>query len=194
MAIKTLCPHCSQSYSLADAQLGKKVRCKSCGEPFLVEDEAPRKAPARVRDDDADDRRRPREVRRKSGGIPVWVWIVGGIGAAVLLLGCAGGGLIIWIASSGSLGNKLTEENYKKIKIGMTPAEVKSILGEPNQDINATQQLKQMGADPSTGHRLMVWKNGNNQIVLTFNSSDKLINMSASFVNADGGLRIRGRN
>jgi predicted Zn finger-like uncharacterized protein len=39
MAIQASCSHCEENYRLPDAQLGKRVRCKSCGETFLVQDE-----------------------------------------------------------------------------------------------------------------------------------------------------------
>lgn len=196
MAIKTSCPHCAQAYSLADTQLGKKVRCKSCTEPFTVaQSEAPRKVPARARDDDADDRPRPREIRRTKGGVPAWVWIVGGIGVAVLLLGCAGGGgLIIWLAS-GSLTNKVTEENYKKIKLGMSEAEVKAILGEPTAVEDLDKAASKLGINvrmPTSGLRVLIWRNGNNQITLSFRN-DKVVTMMSQFTSKDGGLHIQSQ-
>jgi predicted Zn finger-like uncharacterized protein len=194
MAIKTSCPHCSQSYSLADSQLGKNVRCKSCTEPFVVRAEAARKAPPRSRAD-ADDRLQPREVRRKKGGLPAWVWIVGGIGVAVLLLGCAGGGgLIIWLASA-SLTNKVTEENYNKIKTGMSEAEVKAILGEPSQVEDLDKAASSLGINvrmPSSGLRVLVWRNGNNHITLTFRN-DKVVTMMSQFTTKNGGLHIQSK-
>ena len=193
MAIKTSCPHCSQSYSLADSQLGKQVRCKSCGEPFAVEQGVTaRKPPARPRDEE-EDRPRPRDVRRKKGGLPTWVWVVGGIGAAVLLLGClGGGGLMIWLAS-GSLTNKVTEENYNKIKLGMNEAQVKAILGEPTAVEDLDQAAGNVGIKirmPTTGLRVLVWKNGNNRITLTFRN-DKVVSMMSQFTTKDGGLHIQ---
>ncbi len=53
MAIEMTCPSCDKGYSLADSQLGKKVRCKGCDETFVVEE--PRRA-RRGRDDDDRDR------------------------------------------------------------------------------------------------------------------------------------------
>jgi predicted Zn finger-like uncharacterized protein len=37
MAVQTQCPNCRTTYKLADATLGKKVRCKNCMEPFTVQ-------------------------------------------------------------------------------------------------------------------------------------------------------------
>jgi outer membrane protein assembly factor BamE (lipoprotein component of BamABCDE complex) len=71
MAIKTACTHCEREYTLADDMLGKKVRCKDCGEMFAVRDGDDREddimtsedrsrkrslAAARSRGDDDDDR------------------------------------------------------------------------------------------------------------------------------------------
>ncbi len=39
MAIQASCSHCQESYRLPDAQMGKRVRCKSCGETFLVQED-----------------------------------------------------------------------------------------------------------------------------------------------------------
>jgi hypothetical protein len=36
MPIATNCPHCDRAYKLADTTAGKNVRCKDCGEPFVV--------------------------------------------------------------------------------------------------------------------------------------------------------------
>ena len=45
MSIQTRCPNCEASYTLAEAQRGKKVRCRKCSDTFVVgEDKA--KAPA----------------------------------------------------------------------------------------------------------------------------------------------------
>jgi len=194
MPIKTSCPHCTQSYSLAESQLGKKVRCKSCGEPFAVEQGVTAKAPFRAREE-ADDRPRPRDVRRKKGGLPTWVWVVGGIGAAVLLLGClGGGGLLVWLGSR-SLTNRVTEENYQKIKPGMSEAQVKAILGEPTAVEDLDKAAGKLGINvgmPSTGLRVLAWKNGNNQITLTFRN-DKVVTMMSQFTTKDGGLHIQSR-
>jgi predicted Zn finger-like uncharacterized protein len=39
MAIQIGCPRCRESYRLPDTQLGKRVRCRGCGETFLVQQE-----------------------------------------------------------------------------------------------------------------------------------------------------------
>ncbi|HTU21004.1 MAG TPA: outer membrane protein assembly factor BamE [Gemmataceae bacterium] len=130
MPVKIFCPHCATSYSLAETQIGKKVRCKHCSEGFVVADPSER---PRSRDDDYDDDRdEPRRPRRKKKGMPTGLLIGLGIGVFVLLLGClGGGGVLLWLY--GPFGNKVTQENYNKINTGMTEAEVKAILGEPTE-------------------------------------------------------------
>ncbi|MBY0228033.1 MAG: hypothetical protein K2W96_02010 [Gemmataceae bacterium] len=58
MAIETSCPHYGKQYTLSDAQRGKKVACKGCGEPFTVESGGGRAGLAARRGDDEDDRPR----------------------------------------------------------------------------------------------------------------------------------------
>jgi predicted Zn finger-like uncharacterized protein len=113
MSIATTCPGCSASYQLADTMRGKKVRCKSCSEVFVVrsktsasdrdEDEeriqtSPRPAKrVAVREEEDEDterlspRRRPRK-KHSSAALPLIIF--GGIAAGVLILGL--GGLAIW--------------------------------------------------------------------------------------------------
>jgi len=112
MAVKTACPHCDAVYNLADATIGKKVRCKKCNEAFTVEDvpvaeEAEeqiqsgergrlRSSPPRLRDEDQDDfeddrpSRRPRRPVRKtaSAGFPVVAvaLIAGGVVVVAVLI------------------------------------------------------------------------------------------------------------
>jgi predicted Zn finger-like uncharacterized protein len=180
MPIKTSCPHCSRSYALADTQQGKTVRCKGCNQTFVVRDgAAPRSAaPAR---DAAEDRPAPRPARVKKSGLPTWVLVVGGCGALVLLVGCLGGvGTIAWLATSG-LRNKVTEENYKKIQMGMSEAEVKAILGEPTAVEDVGQAANRLGLGGNLfAMRVLVWKNGNNQITLGFRN-DKVATMMSQF-------------
>src|SRR5206468_2999301 len=81
MSIPTVCPHCGTSFVLNDALLGKKVRCKSCQQPFVVEhteeaetvaEDRIQAAPARkggpryrADDDDPDTKRPPKKGGKK---------------------------------------------------------------------------------------------------------------------------------
>ncbi|HJT77846.1 MAG TPA: hypothetical protein VJ739_11655, partial [Gemmataceae bacterium] len=116
MSIATRCSHCGAAYNLNDRMLGKRVRCKSCQRPFLVEEETagPRRArssavsarprrPAPVEDDDddlADDelprgRRGAARPARKSSTGKILL-LVGGIGTAVVLGCCGVPSLLFW--------------------------------------------------------------------------------------------------
>lgn len=116
MSISATCPGCSASYQLADTMRGKKVRCKSCSEVFLVggkpaapdrdENEEgiqasprPPKRVARYEEDEDTDRPRPRRRPRAKGGSSALVplLIVGGVVAIVLILGLAG--VAVWAFS-----------------------------------------------------------------------------------------------
>jgi predicted Zn finger-like uncharacterized protein len=193
MPIQTSCPHCDQTYSLADNLEGKKVRCKSCGKSFTVTGEAPqqavRKPPsgarqaARAAPDAADDfafEEEPGQVvrppRSKKGGIPLWVWLVGG-GGLFLFLCCGGGGIAGFFLLGGTdrFVNKVTKENFDKIKTGMTEAQVKEILGEPTETAGTPDQLPDIPGMPKMprmpgGMRvnIMVWKKGDNTITVNF--------------------------
>jgi predicted Zn finger-like uncharacterized protein len=113
MSITATCPGCNASYQLADTMLGKKVRCKSCSEVFVVrskksvpdrdEDEeriqsSPRPTRRVVQDEDEEDEERPqprRRPRKKSGNSSLVPLIIGGcVAAAVLLL--VVGGIAVW--------------------------------------------------------------------------------------------------
>jgi hypothetical protein len=182
MAIKTSCPHCDQQYSLVDTQRGKTIRCKSCSEPFVVQESAvTRRGSAPRPPEDADDRPRPRRAAKAKGGIPLWVWLAGG-GAVVLFVGCLGGvGLIVWLVK-GPLSNKVTSENYAKIQTGMTEAEARAILGEPTEDAGVNNPLGRNSA----GLRVLVWRHGDNQITLTFRDN-KLVGKMGHFVSTQAG-------
>jgi len=112
MSIRVRCPGCDTEYALADQQAGKKVRCKKCETVIAVkaapEADAPpakrpasavraeppgreteRRVPARQpdrprRDRDEDDADR-RPIKKKSGGMALWL-ILGGVGVALLLM------------------------------------------------------------------------------------------------------------
>src|SRR5262249_13290005 len=75
----------------------------------------------RSRDDDDD---RPR--RRKSGGSPLLLVLL--IGGPILLVGILGLGLVMTMGGGG-LGNRVTQANADRIKMGMSENEVNAIIG-----------------------------------------------------------------
>jgi predicted Zn finger-like uncharacterized protein len=227
MPIQTACPECQKSYTLADRQAGKKVRCQGCAAVFVVpgpgadpepadEDDdrvrtrtvaGQRTAPRRPRDDhdedgetersarrrkpsredyddedDYEDRRRP---VRKKGGVPLWVWLVGGGGVFVLLLI---GGVILFVALRGP---SITKENYQKIKPGMTEAEVVAILGKPTEELDpgslfdnfnkgfgkdfAKDFNKDLGQFPKgLLGKTLIWRRGGDHIAVTLDGNGKV--------------------
>ena len=62
MAKEVLCPICGATYNLAEAQLGKKVRCKKCEHAFTAGGE-----PTRRREDDDDDEDDDDRIRDRRG-------------------------------------------------------------------------------------------------------------------------------
>ena len=127
MAIQTMCPHCGRGYTLAEAAAGQEVRCKGCGRAFTVE--APEQ-PA--------ERPRPRRRRKEGGGVPVWVWLLllGGGGLGFLAVGGVVAALLLWPGSGFSLTSRVSLENYEKLEVGMTEAELEQILGKPTERID----------------------------------------------------------
>src|SRR5262245_50855414 len=80
---------------------------------------------------------------------------------AIFLAGCSGGG--------GSNTNaKATQENYDKIKDGMTKAEVTALLGEPT----GTVMLGQINDQEVRGP---FWEGRGFKIVVGFDSNDKVV-------------------
>jgi predicted Zn finger-like uncharacterized protein len=164
MAIQATCPHCSQTYSLADTQIGKKVRCKGCSEGFVVRDSAAGRRPSRQDDDDYEE---PRKPRPKKKGMPIGLLVGLGIGAFVLLCCLGGGGVLLYFYNP--FVNKVTAENFDKIQYGMTEAEVKDILGRPSDE-----------TDLGKGVKSMIWKNSNGVIEAKFYQG-KLAGKAGSF-------------
>ncbi len=69
MPFTTACPNCSARLQVPDTLAGKRVRCKKCSEPFLVEgpaedDEAETPAPAKARSRPREDDERPSKKSR----------------------------------------------------------------------------------------------------------------------------------
>jgi hypothetical protein len=105
--------------------------------------------------------------------VPAWVWLVCGGFGGLLLMGCAcGGAALLWL--QGRTNARVTEENYNKLHAGMTEAEVKAVLGEPNATAEAYQEARESGDDPRDhGGRLMRWRNGADYIDVRFGPNGK---------------------
>jgi predicted Zn finger-like uncharacterized protein len=123
MTVQAKCPNCNATYTLADGQRGKTVRCRQCGEGFLVgaarDDQRSRggklrkeglqasppniKAASRRERDDDDNEENDRRYRRprfkKKSGSPWPIILV--IGGGVLLLFMVCGGALAYFIISG---------------------------------------------------------------------------------------------
>ncbi len=158
MPFQITCPNCSRTFELPETLLGKKVRCKSCEQVFLIgqpEEPAPAVASASVRAPaaefiqpsqpvsraapvvlmPADEPRAPR-VRRKPAktGIPPLVWIAGGFAVAMFFLVILGAiGYLVFLRGS-------AKESFTKT--------VGTISSEQKQD-SAQQPRDNPPADPN---------------------------------------------
>jgi predicted Zn finger-like uncharacterized protein len=115
MSIATKCSHCGAPYNLNDGMAGKKVRCKSCQEIFVVQAAGGSKPPAKPgngsqkvqpatrpvktgpttppppdKDDDPDARPAKKAAPKQKSSTGKVLLIVGGVGAALLLVCCVG--------------------------------------------------------------------------------------------------------
>ncbi len=196
MPISISCPNCGKDYNLADSQRGKKVACRQCDRPFVVEDGSAR-AGRDERDEDERDRRRERDrerdrepprrtrrVRRSGGGLVLWLLMGGGLAVLVVTL------VVALVLTLGVFGpSKVTPENYARLRTGMSEAEVRAVLGKPTRD--ATQEafdkalrltgradLVNKANDGRT--KVLLWESGKNRVTVTLRD-DRLIGSTGSF-------------
>ncbi|HEY7329883.1 MAG TPA: zinc-ribbon domain-containing protein [Gemmataceae bacterium] len=149
MSIATTCPSCDASYQLADSMLGKKVRCKSCEEIFVVrsksrvpdrdEDEeriqsSPRPAKRVVRDEEDEDEERSqprRRPRKKSGNSALVPLIIGGCVVAVVLLVVVGG-IAVWVLRAAA-HRQVAQVASSNLPPVAQPAQNPAPQNQPNQ-------------------------------------------------------------
>lgn len=132
MSIPATCPGCEATYQLADTMRGKKVRCKSCSEVFVVggkplaterdEDEmrmqtSPRPSAKRVAWDEEDEdlEQSPvlRRPRKKSNDVTLLPWLIGGCAVlGVLVLGL--GGVAVWALTRARLTQPPAAANFNQ--------------------------------------------------------------------------------
>jgi uncharacterized protein YceK len=83
------------------------------------------------------------------------------------------------VAGLSGCSSKVNKENYDKIKMGMTQAEVESILGEPTEQVSSSMDAPGMpsppmpGMEPGGGQegmdgKTMIWKEGDKVITVIF--------------------------
>ncbi len=143
MATRIRCTACRASFTpRRDVEPGDRVRCPDCDARVTVPDDyEPDEDDDRDEDEEDEDDDRPRRKARratKSGGVPVWLWVVIGVGLA----GCAGAFTVAYLAYRAATAHPLvraatgvpglTEDNLKRLKVGMPESEVAGMFGPPN--------------------------------------------------------------
>jgi predicted Zn finger-like uncharacterized protein len=119
MPIPVTCPECGDSYSVADRQLGKKIRCRNCDAVFPVEEEErnrrsssrgfqsgravslPQRSHFREEDEEEEDDYDDRPRRRQSSGDGGGSMLILGGSLAFLLLAALGVGIWVLMRDSG---------------------------------------------------------------------------------------------
>jgi predicted Zn finger-like uncharacterized protein len=157
MTIPATCPACGATYQLDEGQRGQRVRCRACDGTFEVG------APDRPRRREPDDPHRRRRDRRDRDPEPaprsdtqVLLWVLGGIGAGLLLVGLACAGLIWMITVRVGQAVDETVAQVKKMQPPAHPGDPKGTdealkwLGTPDRgkQRSAALWLAQQQPDP----------------------------------------------
>jgi hypothetical protein len=158
MSIDVQCPSCRTILRPASVLIerGGESPCPTCGIPLRVEP-----VPAGPRK-----RRRLPDYAPLGPAVPVWLWAVAGI----LLVSVLGAGTILgmWLLRTNGaspLGTPpVTYADLTKVRTGMSPGQVRAILGRPTEESdNAAGKAKfaAMFNDPNAvkmpSMRVMVW-------------------------------------
>jgi hypothetical protein len=167
MPISVVCRSCDRSINLKDDLAGRRIKCPGCGKVLAVPDEEaverPRRKRDRDREEDDDRPRRKKEKKRSKKGLIIGLSIGGGVLAAGLT--------VLLIVLLGPRDNpNATEENFDKIKPGMSQEEVEKILGKGEAvSYNAVNEAlhARPSSNPSTGDaQTCRWKNKSDTILL----------------------------
>jgi len=160
---------CGQRFQVKDELAGKKVHCPQCGAVLAVtapEDqiEVVDDAPATPRSR----RKRERRFQQKSSGKALRnrMLIIGGV-LALLLVGV---GLVLYFVfrdlEPGEA--KVTKENYQQIRLGMSPSQVRGILGFGSRS-NRSAAYNQQNFK-ATDWR--IWHSGERSILVGFSADE----------------------
>ncbi len=212
MSIQTACPNCEKAYKLADAMVGKQVRCKSCGDPFFVEDpnaeepeereeDRPRQRSTTPSRDDRDDRddeddrparkSRRREDEDEEDDAPRPRKKRKQKSNLGLVIGLAAGGgalLLVGIIVTVVLllgSSKFTVENFNKVQAGMSEREVIDLLGAPTQTVDAGA----MGIATKS----LIWRNRHGEFVVTLMNGQVFAAIGVEG-QGNGGLNLGGND
>jgi phage FluMu protein Com len=194
MPLSLICASCDHQCNVADNLAGRKIKCPKCGAVLNVPDDEEGESAPQVSargsrktqpDEGADERPAPKNPRREDGqgnrprrkagkkagnkGLIIGL-AVGGVLAVVLVVGIVL--LVLFLRGGGGIFDNpnATEDNFDKIKAGMTKEEVEKIL-DAGQKVSRAEVFKALhdplpkegvGSDGLT----LKWKNQTDTILL----------------------------
>jgi hypothetical protein len=125
-----------------------------------------------------------RRGRKKRGGVPLWVWLAGGLALFAVCGGFTGTVAFVALRGGGGGGNpfanRVTLDNFDKLRPDMTEAEVVAILGPPAERSNKPDDEMRMFALPQGEFKRLTWAHGDDTIKVYF-VKDKCIYRRADF-------------
>jgi len=137
MSFVVACPKCSKRLKVKDEARGGRVRCPECREPIDLEQES---VDNEQRFDEPVNKGKQPEERsrgkkaRASRQHGANLWLIGGVGAALLVLvGLGVGGYVLWTQAPGSSTSAATAIWVKHSEPGLLEIETPAAFG-PNRD------------------------------------------------------------
>ena len=133
MSIAVECASCERSIKVKDELAGRKIKCPGCGKLLTVPDEEVEEKPqnrSRDREEDEERPRRKKEKKRSKKGLIIGLSVGGGVLAV-------GVGILLFVLLGSHNNPNVTEENFDRIKKGMSQEEVEKILGKGEKSSHA---------------------------------------------------------
>ena len=140
MALEVECPNCRALLRPSEELVarGGEHPCPQCQAPLhiVVEPEPPRERSRRPR---------RRMSHQSANTIPGWVWAAGA-GVVMLLILVIGAVLLLALGRGRVFGPpRLTPEQFAKVQPGMSPNEVRRLLGAPTQQLDSNSLFASFG-------------------------------------------------